>query len=313
VPAGLRDPVTKVVFGNQVASIGGANGAQSDLLAIDPSTFGAVIHWFPDWGADPRQHLDRLRGSPAVPLPVIVTGLVPATATAIWVQGIRVPVRVVARVTAFPGMSAGIPLIAASLDALNHAAAQAHLYNPLGTPLAYVWAKGPPAEAASVLEAPPLTASFVTTIRSFTDDPGVLLAKRTFAYMRLIAIAAGVLVLVGLLLYLQARQRAQAVSSALAGRMGLRRRTEVLSLTLELGAIGLLAGAVGGLVALLTISPIVGHIDPLPDNPPAPILVLPLGAIVVAAIALALLVSLAALVTSWTARRIDMGEALRVV
>ena len=131
--------------------------------------------------------------------------------------------------------------------------------------------------------------------------------------MRLIAIAAGLLVLVGLLLYLQARQRTQAVFSALGGRMGLRSRTEILSLTLELAAIGLLSATVGGLVALVAARPIVGHIDPLRESPPAPSLVIPLEAIALTVIGLVLVVLVAGLVTSWASRRTDMGEALRVV
>ena len=73
----------------------------------------------------------------------------------------------------------------------------------------------------------------MTTVDTFRQSPDVLLATRTYSYLRTIAIAAGVLVLVGLLLYLQARQRSQAIASALGRRMGLGRGAETLSLCLE--------------------------------------------------------------------------------
>ena len=195
---------------------------------------------------------------------------------------------------------------------MRQAVKRAHLFSPLGEACTYVWAKGPPGPTGRALVASPLEAYFVTTVDTFRKDPDVLLATRTFGYMRTIAIASGLLVLVGLLLYLQARQRSQAIASALAGRMGLRRRTEILSLALELGAIASFAAFVGGTVAISAASPIVGHIDPLPENPPVPVLIVPVGAIVVSAVALVVLTGLAAALTSWLASRTDISEALRV-
>ena len=70
-----------------------------------------------------------------------------------------------------------------------------------------------------------------------------MLAKRTFAYMRLIALAAGVLVLIGLVLYLQSRQRATGDSLRPRRAHGAKRaRAEIASLALELGVIALFAG-----------------------------------------------------------------------
>ena len=94
--------------------------------------------------------------------------------------------------------------------------------------------------------------------------------------------------------------------------MGLRRRTEVLSLALELGAITLVAALVGGIVAVAAAGPIVGHIDPLPDEPPAPALAVPLSAIAAGAIGLVVVAIIASAFTSWASRRTNMAEALRV-
>jgi len=95
--------------------------------------------------------------------------------------------------------------------------------------------------------------------------------------------------------------------------MGIERRTEVASLALEFALIASLAAVIGGLAALVAAGPIVGHIDPLPDDPPVPSLVLPTATIAIALVVLLVVSLLAGAVTSWFARRTDMSEALRVV
>jgi putative ABC transport system permease protein len=313
-PLPRRSPyaLTKVDYANQAATLGGVGGAAADVMSVDPASLASVIRWYPDWGPDPRPRLRELTASPGGPLPAIVTRSVPSDTAAIWLQGVRLPIRVVSRVAAFPGMSAGIPVVVVAQRALAAAAARAHLFNPLGVTQTYLWAKGPPKQVAHALEAPPVQATFLTTVDEFRNDPDVLLATRSFTYLRLIAAAAGTLVLIGLLLYLQARQRSQAIASALAARMGLRRSAETFSLSLELAAIAFFAAVLGGVVALLTAKPIVGHVDPLPDHPPVPTPVIPMAAIVLAAVGLLVVAWAAGAVTSWLSRRADTSEALRV-
>jgi putative ABC transport system permease protein len=312
IPKSFPYPATKIDYGNGVASLGSPDGPSADVLAIDPASFGRVVRWYPDWGPDPRRSLSELASAKHGPLPMIVAGGAPATMTAIWIKGVRLPARIVARVHVFPAISAGTPMVVVGSDALRQAAARAHLVAPIEQPQSFAWATGPPAAAARALAADPLHATYVTTVDSFTADPDVKLAERMFRYMRVIAVAAAILVLAGLLLYLQARQRTQTVGLALAERMGLRGRTFVLSLVLELSAITLVAAAVGGAVALAAGAPIVKHIDPLPDSPPAPTLAVPYGSIAASAVGLLAFVCVAALLARWSSRRADVAEALRV-
>ena len=312
LPKRFQYPLTKVDFVNQGTALGGPGGTSADVMAVDSKTLGAVIRWYPDWGRDPRPVLGSLAEPSARALPVIVTDDVGPRTAALWLQGSRIPIRIVARVKAFPGMSAGVPLIVADRGALAAAATRGRVFDPFGDVQTYVWAKGPPDAATRALEAKPVEAAYLTSIDAFRKNPEVVLATRTFSYMRLIAAASGVLVFVGLLLYLQARQRSQAVASALAGRMGLRPRDEVLSLILELAAITLLAAVIGGGVAVTAASPIVSHLDPVPDYPPGPVLAVPVAAIGLSLIGLAAIAVTAGCFTSWAARRTDMGEALRV-
>jgi putative ABC transport system permease protein len=312
LPRSFPYPVTELDYANQSATLGGVDGASTDVMAVDPATLGSVIRWYGDWGADPRPSLGKLDSGGSAALPAIASDTVPLGTKAIWLQDKRVPIHVIARVASFPGMTAGTALVVVSRNALNAFAARAKLYDPLGEAQTFIWAKGPPAPVAAALEAAPIRAYYVTTIDAFRQDPDVLLATKTFSYMRLIALAAGVLVFVALLLYLQARQRSQAVASALAVRMGLQRSTEIISLALELAAIALVAAVVGGVVAIAAAGPITRHIDPLPTDSPPPSLVIPVGAIVGSAIALVVVGIGAAALTSRLTRRTNMSEALRV-
>jgi len=310
LPRSFAYPLTKVDYANQAATLGSSDVA-ADVMAIDPASLGSVIRWYPDWGPDPRTRLRDLADS-TDRLPVIASRSVPAGTAAIRLEGVRLPIRIVSRVAAFPGMSVGVPFVVVARGAVDAAAARAHLLNPLGVTQTYLWAKGPPAQVSQALARPPFETAFLTNVDEFRHDPDVLLATRTFTYLRLIAATAGMLVFIGLLLYLQARQRSQAVASALTARMGLRRSAETLSLSVELAAIALFSAALGGLTALLTAKPIAGHVDPLPDHPPVPAPVIPVTSIMLALLGLLVVSAAAGAVTSWLSRRADTSEALRV-
>jgi putative ABC transport system permease protein len=313
LPRRFPHPLTRLDYGNQAAVVGGPDGTYADVLAVDGATLGSVLRWYPGWGADPRSLLPKLGRVEGGRLPLVVSDAVPAATNAIWMQGTRIPARVVARVHVFPGMSEGVPVVIADRSALIATAKKAGLVDPLTDATTYVWTKGAPAAAARALEAPPVEAAFVSSIDAFRKQPDVVTATRAFSYMRMMAVASGVLVFLGLVLYLGARQRSQAVASSLAARMGLRRGAEILSLALELGAVTLVAAVVGGVVAVAAAAPVVGHVDPLPAYPPGPALAIPVAAILGSAVALVAVAVTAGAFTSWASRRTNMAEALRVV
>jgi hypothetical protein len=118
--------------------------------------------------------------------------------------------------------------------------------------------------------------------------------------------------LLGLLLYLQARQRSQAIASVLARRMGFGGAAETYSLALELAGILGFSALIGGCVAIAVAAPVVRRIDPLPGNPPPPVYDVPVREVVLAAVLLAALALAAGALTSRLARRADVSEALRV-
>ncbi len=312
LPRSFPYPITELQYSNDDGALASSVGTQTDVMTVDPASLQRALHWSSDWGPSPSTFLPELAASPSLPLPVIVTTDVLATTKAIWIQGVRFPVRLLARVKVFPGMSEGVPLVITSARALDAASAKLHLFDPLDVPATYIWVKGPPAAVEHAFGNTLLHPYFVVSVETYQRNSDFLLATRTLSYMRTVAIAAGILVLIGLLLYLQARQRSQAIASALARRMGLRRRTEILSLSLELAAIVFFAATLGAAIAIAAAAPIAGHLDPLPQYPPSPVFAIPTGAILWSAGALVLLSVAAGALTSWFAGRTDMSEALRV-
>ena len=310
LPPRFPYPLTKVEFGSGAGAANSSIGAKVDVLLVDPRTLPAVLRWQRGWGPDPTPLLKALSEAPRVPLPVIVTEGAPEM-RALSLQGTRVPIHVLGNVHAFPAMTAS-PLVITSFDALKDAARAANVLGPLGITRTYIWAKGPPGEVADAVSRSGMDAYFVTTVDTFRQNPDVLLATRTYSYLRTIALAAGVLALIGLLLYLQARQRSQVIASALARRMGFGRLPEALSICLEVAGIVLFAAVVGAGVAIAAAEPIVKQIDPLPDYAPSPVFVVPLTTILLAAAGLVVLAVAAGALTSWLARRADVNEAMRV-
>jgi putative ABC transport system permease protein len=308
LPISFPYPITRVQFSNQSAST--LDGTPVDVMLVDPETLSHTLHWQSDWGPSPRRLLGELARAPSQPLPVIVTSEL-ARRHALVISGRTIPVRTLASVHAFPFMARGIPLAITSYRAMNDLQTRTKIFDALGVLGTYVWGKGPPAKVGRALTGlqptyPP------TTITGYLHAPDVVLATRTFGYMRMIAIGAGLLALLGLLLYLQARQRSQAIASVLARRMGFGGAAETYSLALELAGILGFSALIGGCVAIAVAAPVVRRIDPLPGNPPPPVYDVPVWEVVLAAVLLAALALAAGALTSRLARRADVSEALRV-
>jgi putative ABC transport system permease protein len=310
LPRDFPYPATTVQFGLGSASANTVIGDKLDVLVVDPKALPGVLRWQGTWGPSPAGLLQRLAGSPGTPLPLIATESAPPL-HAVALQGTRVPATVIGTVRSFPGMTVN-PLVITSYAAFHAASRAAHVRDPLDVATTSVWAKGPPDEVVRALRKAGIDTYYTTTVDDFRRSADVQLATRTYSYLRTIALAAGVLVLVGLLLYLQARQRSQTIASALGRRMGLGRAAETLSLCLEVAGILLFAGVVGAAVAIAAAQPVVRHLDPLPDHPPSPVFVVPSTPILVAAAGLAVLAVAAGVITSWLARRADVSEALRL-
>jgi putative ABC transport system permease protein len=313
VPRSFTFPMTFATYSNGAATIGSGEGSvEADLLTVDPKTLPAAIHWRSAWGPNPASLMHTLASAPALPLPVIVTDDVDANLRSIMIQGTRYPIRIVGHVHAFPGMTTN-PLFVTSTAKLNGASRDLKMTNPLiSISRNYIWAKGQPAALVKALQAPGLDIAYVTSIDALAKDPQILLATRTYSYVRTVALAAALIALAGLVLYLQARGQSQRIASAMARRMGLSAGSETLSLFLELSAILLLSALVGVAIAASVAAPVVRHVDLLPDYSPSSILALPWPVAWLLAAALLAVAALAATVTCLLSRRTDVSEDLRV-
>jgi hypothetical protein len=253
--------------------------------------------------------LPRLQATGS-PLPVLATPGTPSS-DAILDQGARIPIRVVGR-TPFPGTTAGRPAVVISARALAAAAARAHVLYPGPGAEGLLWAKGPPRTLIPRLTASSLYPFYLTTIAHIREDGSVVASERSFRYVRTIGEAAGALSLLGLLLYLQARQYGQRIASAFARRMGLGAVSDAGALAIE-GALAVAVGvAVGIGAALLSASPLIRKIDPLPAYPPSIMTVIPWTVLLVSACVAVFVGALLGVLAAVIAGRSNVAEALRV-
>src|SRR5207249_5973680 len=109
------------------------------------------------------------------------------------------------------------------------------------------------------------------------STPAFLALRWTFGFLEALGVLAGAVALIGLLLYLAARQGSREVSYALASRMGLSRRAHRLSVAIELGGMLLAAFVVGAVLAAVAALIVYQRTDLLPQVPPGPLFRLPVA------------------------------------
>ena len=174
------------------------------------------------------------------------------------------------------------------------------------------WIAGPTDEALAAvgeLDAFPLG---TLTAEEVKDVPFIAASIDTFSMLNVLGLAAAALVIGVLVVYLQARQRARAVSNILSMRMGMRDRQARAALVLELAAMLLTAfvlGATLGVVAGRLIAPL---LDPLQTIPPSPLFEPPIAAALWTLVGLAVVSVVGGWLVHRRAAAIDLGEVLRV-
>ena len=274
------------------------------VLGVDRDTFLRAAFWDPSFAStslpDILKELEPL-GRASDPLPVLVAGgSVPSgPGETIFFRGgsVEIPIRVVGTARAFPGMGPDKPLVVADRRALADRKAPG---------LRSIWTKGDAGSAERAIRSQGAHILAVATTREIQRNPSFLPFSWVFGFLQALGIMAGLIVLGGILLYLEARQRGRAISYALASRMGLSRRSHRSSVALELGALLALGFVIGILLAWIAARIVYGRLDPLPQLPPAPLFRLPLAVFGLTAVA----VLAAAWVGAWRVQR--QAEAARV-
>ncbi|MCP3803738.1 ABC transporter permease [Allokutzneria sp. A3M-2-11 16] len=133
----------------------------------------------------------------------------------------------------------------------------------------------------------------------------------TFSFITALGAVLAVLAACSLLLSVEVRRRQNALFSALATRMGLRRRTLVSSHLVELGVIAALATAVGTAAGVISAALSAARLDPAPRLAPLPAVPNPVPFVLLTTLAAAAVVVLAGAIAVRAARTARAGELLR--
>jgi putative ABC transport system permease protein len=289
------------------------DGVPVDLLAVDPSTFAAAVHWDATWAGEPLgELLDRLAADPPATgrVPALLAGPSVPPSNAVELGTTDVPVTTVGSATAFPGMSrADRPLLVVSAERLTLWAGGAGVRLTAGHE---VWTREDPAAVEAVLREAGTVPEATRTAATVMRTPAFLAVSWTFAMLQTLGALAGLVALVGLVLYAQARQRGRLVAYALARRMGLSRGAHLRSVALELAAMLLFSFALGVALALATSSLVYRRLDPMPELPPGLRLVLPGAVLGLTLLAVAVAALAGALLVQRGADRANVAEVMRL-
>jgi putative ABC transport system permease protein len=311
VPGNLPFPATVVQRVQQVAMA--PSGALTEVLVVDTSTFENAAFWnggFSDTSLD--QLLDALNGSVDTGLPVVVVGGAQVgDGDFLRVLSSDVPLSVAGRASAWPGMHAGLITLVASSDAVEQLeeSGESSLIGAAGA--RELWAKGDPETILETLKDRDVGVTLSHTAADARSTPGLLAAGWILGYLQAVGAGAGLIAVAGIALYLQARARAGLISWALTRRMGLNPWSFRASIAFEVGAMLLIALAMGTGLALISAGLVYRRFDLLPSLPPAPVFAAPVATVAVALAALVVASAAAGLRTHRFARRSNVAETLR--
>jgi len=277
------------------------------VLAVDPATLVRGAYWDASFADESLDELvDRL-ATPAANgrvRAVVVGAAVPAVTEAAIRSGTtgRFTIDQVTGVDAFPGMrrqTATIIVAASALDGMT-----------LGRPTGEAWIRGDHDDVVAELDAAGFPVNETREVTTVVDRASFLTVSWTFGFTQSLGVAAGVLTLGGVALYLDACRRGRVLGYAFARRMGLARRTHRRAVLAELAASVVVGCWLGLGVALFAAGMAYRRIDPVPDFRPDPLLRPAVGVVV----ALALMaVVVAGLAAAWAQRRTDRDDPVEVL
>jgi putative ABC transport system permease protein len=237
---------------------------------------------------------------------VIVAGAAIPEGAVISVAGDDIPIHVVAAVQSFPGMANEGTTIVMNEESFDASAARMSIYSQ-----PTLWVEGDPDDIEAALIAAGANIAPPRSVEQVIQTPAIQAALGILGVLSALGAAAGVIVIVGLLLYLQARHRSTVVSSALTRRMGLDRAAEFRAWFWEIAG-ALLGSFVAACLIALPIAAIMNpRLDPRPDLAPAPLLVVPSLAVLLVGAAVVLVVVVAAWRIQRGIDRTDIAREMR--
>ncbi|MDQ4004953.1 MAG: hypothetical protein M3135_01470, partial [Actinomycetota bacterium] len=309
-PEGFPHPVTRVTRIRDAGTLPG-EANEFDLLAVDPSTLGAAAYWNDRFSDRSFRELVSLLEPGGGSVPLIVAGDTESAFDRIVLNQRPVDVAIVARTRAFPGMLGHRPLLVLPAAALQEAYGRGDPFSTSNS-RAELWFRGPTREIVSAIAALDITPFQVLTAAQIEDIPYVAAVVQTFVVLNSLSLAAAILVIAALLMYLEARQRSQLVAYGLSARMGMTPASHTWSLAIEISSMLLGALVLGGAAALVAAYLVGPYLDPLGSIPPGPLFDPPVLLATAVLVALVGVSWLGGWLTERRARRIPFGEVMRV-
>jgi hypothetical protein len=310
-PESFPLPVTRAVRRLQAGEL--RPRVPFDLLAIDTETFASTAFWDPSFSSEPLEALlDRISGPSGGRLPVLMASAPNAFPDSITLDQRTLPIEIVGRADAFPGMTSLRPLVVVDSGRLLEAFGNGP--SPLAVPSASdeLWIRGTPGAARAALAEPEYPPSLVLTTEEVKDISYIAAVIDTFLVMNGLGVLSALLVLVAMLMYLQTRQRSEIVSYGLSLRMGMRPSRHLVAIAIEVGAMLVIAYMAGTVLAIAAARLTVPLLDPIESIPPDPITVVPVVLVAFAAPALLLVTLAGGWLTERRARSADLGQVMRL-
>jgi hypothetical protein len=280
---------------------------------VDVETFAEAATWSDSFSDRSLRDLLTTLDGEGERLPVLAVGAVPAEGT-LATSRYQLPLRVTARLRAFPGMSASRPLVVVNQERLITAVEEAGTSSAdeglffQGTQ----WVRGRPGEIVTALEGLGVPEESITTVTALRSRPDLLAQSWALGYLQAVGIVAGLLAFIGTLLYLSARQASREVAYVLARRMGLSASSHRASVAVELAGMLVIATITGALLAIAAARLLLAQLNPLPDLAPAPTLALPIPLLGAMTVAILLACVVGAFVVQRSADRARVSEVLRL-
>jgi putative ABC transport system permease protein len=297
IPASLADHATSVF------RINGAlvNGLTTDVLAVDPGSFARATYWTSALGEGSlNDTLAPLRGDG-----VAAVGSAPLRAGELGVTASGAPLLdhvAVSTVDTLPAEHGGYPVLIIRADQIDDTKVFG-LYQ--------IWAHGDPDRIQHAAAAAHLPIRSIVLARDAYADSFLEQLTYTFDYLTALCLFIGLVTLVGVLLYLEARAPRHRRAYVLLRRMGLSVRSHGRALLVELGVPLITGLLVGFLLAAGLTAALMRGFDVNPVAPPTTVLAVPYGPLVWIAAGVALIAVVAARYAQRRIVRANPAEVLR--
>jgi putative ABC transport system permease protein len=239
------------------------------VIGVDPDTFERAAYWQSDFSPIPLSRLmSRLEG-PDDELRVVAVGdaAVPDD------QEAGIEVRVVGRASVFPGQVGDEPVLVAARDRLLDGLAGEASASGRADEL---WMDVDAERAAAALAGAGIPYYSLRSAAAVLESPSLQSLSWALLLLRALGVGAVLLSVLGLLLYLQARERATTLTLALAGRMRFSRGSHLAMLLTENAILLGLALATGIGAGVGIVRMVLPKFDLLPSLPPGPVFSAPL-------------------------------------